>query len=111
MSLRQHEVFRGVYTVQVCAFDRTQAVELLRNDFKCDPDIDKVRVTRVISKPLGNGECLYTLFFRLDGHKPKSKYKCPECHSDDIKSWSPLRLRCNNCGRTFPKKPRRKNGK
>lgn len=121
-SLNKHEIFRGVYVIQVCAFDRKQALDLLKSDFKDDPDIDKVRITRVTSKPLGSGECLYTIFFRLDNqlksdqpHIKESQYReslrnprCPECNGVaqrmgilPTKKGKRRRYRCMACGVTF----------
>lgn len=104
-SLKEHEVFRGVYAIQVCAFDRKQALDLLKSDFRNDPNIDKVRITRVTSKALNNGECLYTLYFRLGEQKIENRPLCPECGSSRVISKG-MSWYCRKCGRWFVKKRR-----
>jgi len=103
-SLRSREIFRGVYVVQVSGYDREQALELLRENYKGDPDINKIRITRSFSAPLQNGECFYTFFFRLDG-KNNKRPPCPECKSINIISNGRTRWICGDCGRQFMKYP------
>jgi len=98
--LRNHEIFRGVFLIQICAFDRQQAIDLLKEEYKDDPDIEKLRITRSMTKPLSDGESLYTFFFRL-GESIKRPV-CEECGSEHVisrgKEWY-----CRGCGKYWSK--------
>lgn len=119
--LREHELYRGVYSISICAFDRQQAIEFFFEGFKDDIDINKVKITRVIGENLPNNEVQYTIFFRLQDQRtiePNVNYrivreslgnpKCPKCSSISQKMGFIIsqkgkrqRYRCLNCGKTF----------
>lgn len=105
-SLLAHEIYRGVYVIQICAFDRQQALDILKERYKDDTEFPNLRITRSLSKPMGNGECIYTFFFRLD--KITNRPNCSECNSTHVisrgKEWY-----CRNCGKYWSKIKRNRN--
>jgi hypothetical protein len=102
LSLKQCEIYKNLYLYRIGAFDREQAIELFKEDFKNDKDLDKVRITRIASQTLEKGDKIYAIFFRLDGSQNLNKPLCVECGSNEVISKG-MSWYCKACGRWFLK--------